>query len=83
MSIKKYSIFCEICGYHRITDGSSPEDKDLIEIKRGKVQRNIPKLNEEGKVEDSLFFPQPKMFKCPSCGRGVRVKKIKNQSPEP
>jgi len=82
MSIKKYNIWCEICGYTRITDGSAPEDKKLIEIKRGKVQLTLPKIDENGKTEEAKFFSQPKMFKCPKCGRGVRIKKVRQKNEE-
>ncbi len=77
MSIKKYTIYCEICGFLRITDGSQSEDKALKEIKRGKIQRNLPTLNEEGKTEESKFLTQPKMVKCPKCGRGIRIRKAR------
>ncbi len=82
MSIKTYRIYCEICGYNRITDGSSEEDKNMQEIKRSPIQKNIPVLGEDGKIVPSSNIKQPKMFKCPTCGRGIRARKIINAKQE-
>lgn len=71
MPIKYYVIHCEICGNRTVT-----RDKDLPifpQIARAPVPAGIPKLNEEtGKVQTVPSIPQPLMFKCPTCGRGVR-----------
>ena len=76
MGAKSYRIYCEICGYLRVTDGSQLDDHKLREIPRSKIQRNIPVLNEQDKTIPSEFVNLPKMYKCPKCGRGIRIRKI-------
>jgi len=76
MGIKIYRIYCEICGYNRVTDGSQIEDHKLKEVPRVKIQRNIPVLDEQNKTIPSEFCHLPKIYKCPKCGRGMRIKKI-------
>lgn len=74
MSRPFYQIHCEICGYKKKTDGT---DVKLVEYKRSKIQTNIPKM-EDGKFVVGKDMALPKTFKCPSCGRLVRPKKIGN-----
>lgn len=86
MSVKLYQLYCEICNWKRITDGS---DHGLREAKSSPIQRGVPKLGEEkdttlerGFKSREIIEPKmkklPKRFKCPKCGRIVRMKKIKN-----
>lgn len=81
MSIKKYLILCEPCGYKRITDGSN--DGDIVKIPRSKVPGGAPKLNPQTKeTVTKKSTRQPIMVKCPKCGRGVRVRKLKDKNNE-
>lgn len=76
MSIKKYLIYCEPCGYKRITDGT--DDHNIVKISRSSVPSGIPKLNfETKKIETKKDIKQPILVKCPKCGRGIRIKKNK------
>ena len=90
MSIKTYQLYCEICGYKRITDGS--DIADLHEIKTSPVPRGVPFLNKEGSKQTTpqlhgpgiesteIVVPQSqkqvKKFKCPKCGRVITARKI-------
>lgn len=75
MSIKKYLVYCEPCGYKRITDGSN--DYDLTKVPRSEVPGGYPKLDLIKKeVKEPKSKSQPIMVKCPKCGRGVRVRKL-------
>ena len=78
MAIKYYKLHCEICGYTNITDGS---DCKLVECKRSKIQKDIPKCDSStGEASKSTFISLPKKYKCPKCGRLVSPRKI--QEPE-
>ena len=81
MSIKKYLVYCEPCGYKRITDGSS--DEDLKKVPRSDVPGGAPQLDPQTKkVKFKKSTPQPTMVKCPKCGRGIRVRKLKQKNEE-
>ena len=84
MSIKKYLVYCEPCGYKRITDGTN--DEDLIKVSRSDVPGGAPQLNPHTKeVDIKKSSKQPTMVKCPKCGRGIRVRKLdkKNEKNKP
>lgn len=75
MSIKKYLILCEPCGYKRITDGS--DDEDLVKIPRSDIPGGAPFIDTtEKKVKFKKSSKQPIMVKCPKCGRGIRIRKL-------
>ncbi len=74
MAIKYYKLHCEICGFTNITDGSNTK---LVEYKRSKIQKDIPKLDSStGEASKSSFISLPKKYKCPKCGRLVSPRKI-------
>ncbi len=83
MATKYYRLVCEICGYNRVTDGSNIK---LVEYKRSKIQKEIPKLDPvTGKTSPATWITLPKKYKCPKCGRLIspRVYKepeIENQT---
>lgn len=66
MSTKYYRLCCEICGYNNVTDGSNT---NLVEYKRSKIQKEIPKLDPNGKTSKPSWITLPKKYKCPKCGR--------------
>lgn len=78
MSVKTYQLYCEICGFKRITDGS--DCTDLVEIKQGTVPRGIPFYDVEKKtIVTPEPMPKKKKFKCPKCGRVVMARKLNEQ----
>lgn len=75
MTVKWYRLYCEICGYNKVTDGS---DLNLVEYQRSKIQGEIPKLDPAtNKTINPKFKTLPKKYKCPGCGRLVGAKSIK------
>lgn len=81
MSVKLYQLYCEICNWKRITDGS--DIGDLFELKTSPIPGGIPELDPETKktvIKKSL--PRTKKFRCPKCGRGVLPRKIPNPQEE-
>jgi predicted RNA-binding Zn-ribbon protein involved in translation (DUF1610 family) len=90
MSVKTYQLYCDYCGYKRITDGSDVQD--LREIKTSPVPGGVPQLDPLAKktvvvalhqpaVESSgQIVPKPssqrKKFKCPKCGRVIMARQI-------
>ena len=76
MSTKLYRLYCELCNYNRITDGT--DIGDLVEYKRSKIQANIPKIDplDDNKVKEKEHIKLPKQFKCPKCGRLIKPKKL-------
>lgn len=75
MSIKKYLVYCEPCGYKRITDGSM--DYDLVKIPRADIPGGSPEIDlASNTVKTKKSTKQLPMVKCPKCGRGIRVKKM-------
>lgn len=75
MAIKYYRLYCEICGYNTVTDGSNI---NLVEHKRSKIQKEIPKLDPAtGKTVAATWITLPKKYKCPKCGRLISARKFK------
>lgn len=86
---KRMMLFCEPCGYKRILEAEELP-KDLPEIKSCAVQTNIPTIDsvtnkainvpvvdpKTKQLVNKSERPQPKKFKCPKCGRGVRLKEL-------
>jgi hypothetical protein len=69
-----YRLYCEICNYNKITDGS---DVKLVEYKRSSVMSEIPKLDSiTKKITQKTSIKLPKRFKCPRCGRLITPKKL-------
>lgn len=72
---KKYQLYCEICNWKKITDGSDVHD--LTPVKKSKIQRGIPRLDAKTKKKvEPKWKNMPKQFKCPECGRPVKIKRI-------
>ena len=77
MSIKLYQLYCEICNWKRITDGS--DIGDLFELKTSPIPSGIPKLDSETKKTTTKKpLARTKKFRCPKCGRGVLPRKVAN-----
>ena len=73
--IKRWFLFCEPCSHKQIIEKF--EDTDLYEIPRADVPGGSPKLDPvKKKTVLSPSTPQPKMFKCPQCGRGCACKNL-------
>lgn len=71
-----YRLYCEICNYNRVTDGTDLDD--LVKYSRSPVQNQIPKWNEkEKKTDPGKFQKLPKQFKCPKCGRLIKLFKLR------
>lgn len=75
MGVKFYRLFCEICNYKRITDGSDVDD--LKELKISPIPGGIPVINKlNGKVETPKPIKRIKQFRCPKCGRVLIPRKV-------
>ncbi len=79
MASKYYRLYCEICGNCIISDGTNV---NLVEYKRAQIQKEIPKLNKEGKTVPSTWITLPKKFKCPKCGRLISARPYKEPEVE-
>ena len=76
MSKKVYQLYCEICNWKKITDGS---DIDLFQLKTADIPGGVPKLDPvEKKIVVPKSLKQRKKFRCPKCGRVVVPRKIAN-----
>lgn len=79
MSVKLYRLYCDVCNWKLVTDGSDEIAKGLVEIKTSPIPMGIPKLDEEThKIIESSSKKQIRKFKCPKCGRGIRPVKIQD-----
>ena len=77
MSIKLYQLYCEICNWKKITDGS--DIGDMVEVKTSPIPGGVPKIDKETKkVVVPKTQKQTRRFKCPKCGRLVKPRKIAN-----
>jgi len=77
MNKKFYQLYCEICNWKLITDGIDVDK--LHEIKTAPIPQGAPKIDPiEKKVVVSKPIKQKRKFRCPSCGRVVTPKPIKN-----
>lgn len=75
MSVKTYQLYCEICGYKRISDGSDVQD--LKEIKTSPVPGGSPFIDPiTKKVIAPSSQKQRKKFRCPKCGRVIMAREI-------
>ena len=78
MSEKTYQLYCDSCGYKRITDGTKDEDKKLVEVKVSPLFLSPPILDLiTHKTIEAKFKKRPKRFKCPKCGMVIFPKKLK------
>ncbi len=60
--MSQFSVYCDYCGKKSIIDKNKP---GLVSIPLSEVPGLNKKLN------------RPPMFKCPTCGRGITMKKVK------
>jgi predicted nucleic-acid-binding Zn-ribbon protein len=75
MSVKHYQLYCEICGYKRLTDGT--DIQDLVPIKTSKIQQELPFIDPlTKKTVVPPYKAQRLRFKCPKCGRVIMSKQI-------
>lgn len=78
----KYKLNCEICNYRNVV-----ENLDfLTEVKTGmsSVQGKLPFYDPSNKQKTiSTERKIPKKYKCPGCGRIVKVKEIKEDPKNP
>ena len=73
--IKRWFLFCEPCAHKQIIEKFA--DTELVEVKRVNVPGGTPRLDKEKKkIVSRPTQPQPRMFKCPNCGRGCACKKL-------
>jgi hypothetical protein len=79
MSVKNYQLYCDFCGYKRLSDGSDVQD--LIQVKNAPIPCGTPYLDPAGVLVVPKPKPQQKKFKCPSCGRAIKAKKISSIEP--
>jgi hypothetical protein len=74
-TIAFYRLYCDYCGYNKVTDGS--DCGGLREYKRSPIQRGIPQYDPaKKKIVAPEMIHLPKQFKCPGCGRLIRPKSI-------
>ncbi len=75
MAVKLYQLYCDFCGYKRISDGS--DVKDLREVKTSPIPGGIPFIDPlTKKVVAPKSSSQRKRFKCPKCGRSIMARQI-------
>lgn len=75
MAIKLYQLYCEICNWKKITDGSDVDG--FYEYSTSQLMGEIPKL-ENDKVVGAKFKDRNKKIRCPNCGRVLVIKKIED-----
>ena len=79
MAEKLYRLFCEICNWKLVTNGTDEAARKLVEIKTSPIPTGYPKMNEEtNKVVVPPPLKQVKRFKCPGCGRGLRPVQVED-----
>lgn len=75
MSVKTYILYCEICGYKRISDGT--DIKDLVPYQQAAIPGGTPYIDPvTKKVVVPKSIQQSKKFKCPQCGRLITARKV-------
>jgi len=73
--VKRWFLFCEPCSNKQIIERF--EETDLLEVPRAKVPGGSPRYDGvKKKTVLSSSTSQPRMFKCPSCGRGCVCKSL-------
>jgi len=82
MSNKKHTIHCDYCGVKRIVENKSIEGLIPIAIAQ------VPSIGIDSKTGKGKTLERPPMVKCPSCGRGISMKKVhfkesKHEEPKP
>lgn len=73
--LKLYSIYCEPCGFKKLTDGS--DIAGLIPYKQSRIPGGTAYRDQiTGEIVTPEWRPNSKKFKCPKCGRVVTVRKV-------
>lgn len=73
--LKLYSIYCEPCGFKKLTDGS--DVAGLIPYKQSSIPGGSPFRDPlTGQIKTPPAKQNSKKFKCPKCGRVVTVRKV-------
>lgn len=73
--VKLYSMYCEPCGFRKLTDGS--DLAGFVPYKQSAIPGGSPYLDPlTGKTVTPKVRQNTKKFKCPKCGRVITVKKI-------
>lgn len=74
---KYYQLYCEICNWKRITDGT--DIGDLYEYKKTSIPGGVPKLDPvTKKIVTPKAIETKRKFRCPQCGRTVIAKPAAN-----
>ena len=73
MATKLYQLFCEICSWKKITDGSDVQE--LFVLETSPILTAAPKIDEKG-TTPAKFQKQIKRFRCEGCGRVVKARVI-------
>jgi hypothetical protein len=75
-----FRLYCEFCNFNSICDGDNKISAS--EIARSSFQSIPPWFDQEKKeMSKPVNSKKTKIFKCPKCGRGIRLYKI-NVSPK-
>jgi DNA-directed RNA polymerase subunit RPC12/RpoP len=70
---KSFVLYCDYCNYKKIV--GDLEQSGLFEIKTSNVPGGLPAFDsEKKKFVPKKSLEQPKKFRCPKCGRGIRAK---------
>lgn len=73
--LKLYSIYCEPCGFKKLTDGS--DVAGLIPYKQSRIPGGSPCRDQTtGQIVTPPSRSNTKKYKCPKCGRVVTVRKV-------
>lgn len=72
---KRHMMYCEPCGHKSIIEPNAKPN--LPEAKSCPIQTGIPMIDPAAKqTVYKPFVEQPPKFKCPRCGRAVRVREL-------
>ena len=73
--LKMYAIYCEPCGFKKLTDGS--DIAGLTPYMQSKIPGGSPYRDQTtGQIVTPPSRSNSKKFKCPNCGRVVTVRKV-------
>lgn len=76
-----YILYCEICNWKKITDGS--DIGDMYEYHTSQIPGGTPKLDSTSKkILQPKSRTQLRKFRCQNCGRQLTPKKIQRINDE-
>ena len=81
MSKKFYRLYCEICNWKKVTDGSAESMEGLHEITstQSDIPGGVPKHDPEtNQITQRPHQKRQRTFRCPNCGRPVRAKQTQD-----